>query len=193
MFIGLEMPILHGYEVEREVAAIFRSLGAEVQPNVALAGNQVDGLVVERTASGATITSAVEVKAYSRPVGLQIVNAFAATALLLAAVGLYGLMSYSVIQRYHEIGVRLALGAGRGQVVGSIIAQGAELAAAGLVIGLAVSFPITRVLESALFGVTAQDTVSFIAVAALLVVVAFIATCIPARRAVRVDPLVVLR
>ncbi len=122
-----------------------------------------------------------------------LLGAFAAAALLLAAIGLYGLMSYSVVERYHEIGVRIALGAGRGRVLGTIIAQGSKLAAIGLVIGLAVSFPLASLLGSMLFGVKAQDAGTFLAVGAALLTVAIIATFIPARRASLVDPQIALR
>ena len=122
-----------------------------------------------------------------------LLGAFAAAALLLAAIGLYGLMSYTVVQRHHEIGVRIALGARSGHVLGSIISQGARLTAAGLAIGLALSYPVTGLLESMLFGVAARDVVSFVAMAALLAAVAVIASYFPARRAVAIDPTVALR
>ena len=118
---------------------------------------------------------------------------FASAALLLAAIGIYGLMSYSVQQRTQEIGIRIALGAGGRDMLRMVIAQGLRLAGIGMAIGLAVAFGLTRLLSSFLFGVEATDPIAFGAVAATLAVVAGIATYIPARRATRIDPVVALR
>jgi predicted permease len=120
-------------------------------------------------------------------------GAFAAFALLLAAVGVYGVMSYLVSQSTHDIGVRIALGAPRGNIVGLVVRQGMELAAIGIVTGLIGAAVLTRVMASLLFGVSATDAVTFSAVAAILGAVAFAATVIPARRASSVDPMVALR
>jgi predicted permease len=122
-----------------------------------------------------------------------LLGAFAAFALLLAAVGIYGVMSYLVTQNTHDIGVRVALGAQSGNIIGLIVRQGMELAAIGILAGLAGAGALTRVMASLLFGVSATDAVTFGAVAALLAAVAFAATVIPARRATRVDPMVALR
>jgi predicted permease len=118
---------------------------------------------------------------------------FAAVALTLAAVGLYGVMSYGVAQRTSEIGIRMALGAHPRDVLRLVIGHGMVLTACGLVLGLAGAYWLTRVIETLLFGVSANDAATFAGVAALLAVVAFLATWIPARRAARVDPLVALR
>ncbi|HLK67502.1 MAG TPA: ABC transporter permease [Bryobacteraceae bacterium] len=120
-------------------------------------------------------------------------GAFAAFAMLLAAVGVYGVMSYLVTQSTHDIGVRVALGANRGNIVGLVVKQGMELAAIGIVVGLALALALTRVMSSLLFGVGATDPVTFGVVGALLAAVAFAATVIPARRATRVDPMIALR
>lgn len=118
---------------------------------------------------------------------------FAALALVLACVGLYGVISYSVVQRTHEIGVRMALGAQPVDVLRLVIRQGMLLTFAGLVIGVLAGTFVTRVLTDMLFGVTPRDPITFVGVPVLLLVVAFLACYIPARRATRIDPLVALR
>ena len=120
-------------------------------------------------------------------------TAFAAIALVLASVGVYGVISYSVSQRTREIGVRVALGAQRTNVLRLILGHGAVLAAAGIGIGLAGAIGVTRFLRAMLFGVSPFDPMSFVAVTAVLSAVAFLASYIPARRAARVDPIVAVR
>jgi putative ABC transport system permease protein len=118
---------------------------------------------------------------------------FAATALLLAAVGIYGVIAYSVAQRTQEIGVRMALGASASGVLGMVIGQAGRLAVAGIVLGLIGAFALTRVLERMLFGVSASDTLTFAGAVLVLGTVAVLASLIPALRAARVDPVTALR
>jgi putative ABC transport system permease protein len=118
---------------------------------------------------------------------------FGASALLLAAIGIYGLMAYSVQQRTQEIGIRLALGANVNQVKNMVVAQGMRLAVVGVVIGMASALALTRFIASVLYGVQAQDPMVFAVAPAILSLVALLAAWIPARRASRVDPIEALR
>jgi putative ABC transport system permease protein len=121
------------------------------------------------------------------------VGAFAGLALLLAAVGVYGVMAYSVSQRTSEIGVRLALGAGQQQICRLVLGDSLRLAAVGLVCGAAGALAAGRAIRSLLFGVRSGDPVTYVATAALLVGVALLASYLPARRAMRIDPMTALR
>jgi putative ABC transport system permease protein len=118
---------------------------------------------------------------------------FSTVALVLTIVGLYGVMSYSVAQRTNEIGIRLALGAQRRDVLLMVVKHGSKLILIGLAIGLALAFALTRWIESLLFGVKAKDPFTFVAVSVLLAIVALIATYVPALRATKVDPMDALR
>jgi putative ABC transport system permease protein len=118
---------------------------------------------------------------------------FAGTALVLAIVGLYGLMVYTVNQRVHEIGIRIALGANRGDVLRMVIAQGLKLAISGVLVGVLSSLALGRILSGFLYGVSPTDPITILGVAVLLIFVALLASYLPARRATRVDPMVALR
>ena len=118
---------------------------------------------------------------------------FAGVALILAAVGIYGVMSYTVAQQTREIGIRMALGAQRSDVLKMTVKQGLKLVGLGLVIGLAAAFVLTRVMATLLFGISATDPVTFLAISVVLLTVAMLASYIPSLRATRVDPMVALR
>jgi len=128
-----------------------------------------------------------------RRFSMLLLTIFAAVAMLLAAIGLYGVMSYSVAQRTHEIGIRMALGARRPDVLALVVKQGMALALMGIAAGAMISLAMTRLISGMLFGITATDPLTFAGVAALLGAVAFLANYLPARRASRVDPMVALR
>ena len=125
--------------------------------------------------------------------GAALLSVFAALALLLAVVGVYGVLSYSVNQQTREIGIRMAMGAQTGRVLKLVVGQGMRLALAGLVLGLVIALAAMRVLSTLLFGVSAHDPLIFVGVSFVLMAAAVLACYIPARRAMKVDPMVALR
>ncbi|MGB5302119.1 MAG: FtsX-like permease family protein [Gemmatimonadota bacterium] len=128
----------------------------------------------------------------SRAMG-RLLTVFSAVALFLSAIGIFGVMSFSVVQRLREIGIRMALGAKAGDVVRMVSRQGLNLTLIGVALGLVAAFGLTRLMASILYGVSPADPLTFGAVALFLVGVSFLATWIPAQRATRVDPVIVLR
>jgi putative ABC transport system permease protein len=139
------------------------------------------------------MTALVETSVSSQRYNMMLLGLFAVLAVVLAATGIYGVMSYTVAQRTHEIGVRMALGASRLDVLKIVLRQGMLLAVAGVFLGLLGAYALTRVMAAFLFEVTARDPITFGVVSALLLAVAFFACLVPALRATKVDPLVALR
>jgi predicted permease len=142
---------------------------------------------------GRTLDGVVSDSLSQRRFSMQVVGLFAVTALLLAGLGIYGVISYIVSSHTREIGIRQALGAQRGNILGDVLRQGLTLASAGAAIGLVVAFLVARLMSGMLFGVRPSDPVTFAGVALLLMGVALLGCYFPARRATRVDPMVALR
>jgi putative ABC transport system permease protein len=198
-----------------------RTLDMEFTPEVYLTTSQIpmnSVSIVARTnvSNAAAITSAVrsELAAVDRNIPLVrvrvfdeylaralarprfnalLLSIFAGTALLLTAIGIYGVMAYSVSQRTSEIGIRMALGAGKSSIFRLVVGQAMTIVAISLVVGLVGALAATRLLNSLLFGIGASDPLTFIAIVLLVSAVAFVAAWLPARRATRVDPIIALR
>ena len=151
-----------------------------LEPNLAITNVQTIGEIIDQGL-------------WAPEMGAALLALFGALALVLAAVGVYGVLAYSVTQQTREIGIRMAMGAERSDVLGLVVGQGLKLTAAGLVAGILVALALTRQLSSLLFGVSAYDPLTYASVILVLVFVALLACYIPARRATRVDPLVALR
>ena len=141
----------------------------------------------------ATMSDVLGVEAEQRRMGMIMTVAFAGLALLLASLGIYGVLAYFVTQHTNEIGVRIALGANRRNILTLVLKKGMGLTLLGIAVGIAASFALTRLMSSLLFGVKAFDPLTFVAVPLLLAAVALLACLIPARRATKVDPMIALR
>jgi ABC-type antimicrobial peptide transport system permease subunit len=139
-----------------------------------------------------TLESSEAISSFPQRIAGTFVGAFGLLALVLAAVGIYGVTAYTTRQRTHEIGVRMALGASKQDILRLVLGHGLRLTFIGVAVGLAASFALTRYLGSLLLGVTSTDAITFSGVAVLLCAVALFACFIPARRAMRVDPMVAL-
>ncbi len=130
---------------------------------------------------------------FQRRVQMLLLSIFAIVALALASVGIYGILAYLVLQRSQEIGVRMALGARPRNILFSVVGEGMVLSLAGILLGVGGALALTRMVSTLLFGIAASDPVTILAVAALLLVVASAACYVPARRAMRIDPMLALR
>jgi ABC-type antimicrobial peptide transport system permease subunit len=124
---------------------------------------------------------------------MLLLGVFAGVALILASIGIYGVMAYLVNQGTRELGIRIAVGASQRNILSLVVRQGMVLAVSGVTIGLAAAFLLTRLIRSLLFGVEATDPVTFAGIACLLAMIALLASYIPAQRAARIDPLISLR
>ena len=140
-----------------------------------------------------TMTNVISQSVAQPRLTMVLLAVFAAVAMILAAVGLYGVVSYTVALRTHEIGLRMALGARRAQVIGMVLKQGGVLVGSGMVLGVGAALAVTHLMESLLFGITATDPATFMTIALALTVVAIAAIYVPARRAAVVDPMEALR
>src|SRR6202041_781744 len=140
-----------------------------------------------------TLSDALSASLSERRFSMEIIGLFALTALLLAGLGIYGVISYLVSERTHEIGIRLALGAQRPSILQMVLLQGLRLAIAGAAVGLLGALIVSRLLSGLLYGVRPTDPLTFLGVTVLFIGVALFACYIPARRAIRVDPIVALR
>ena len=162
------------------LAAPVRQIMRAVAPDIAVADVETMDEILDREVS-------------QRKMQMTLLTLFAGVALLLASLGIYGVLAYLVSRRTQEIGIRMALGASPAEVLRSVLGEGLALSGAGIAIGLAAALALSRVLAKLLFGVTATDPATFAAVAALLLAVAAMASWLPARRAMRVDPVLALR
>ncbi|HSV62391.1 MAG TPA: FtsX-like permease family protein, partial [Chthoniobacterales bacterium] len=160
----------------------------------AAATKEIHALDPDQPVSDIRLLDEIVARSIARPrFNTLLLAIFAGVALVLASVGIYGVMNYSATQRTQEIGIRMALGAKPGDILRLVVGHGMKLTAAGIMIGIIASLALTRVMATLLFGITATDLPTFVAVSAVLTTVGLIANYIPARRATRVDPVRSLR
>jgi len=201
-FVGRDQKILFWNEGAERITGYLRQdvigrlhadnfLGETDGEDNELTGSQVDPLIpVGSTRSMEQVLSrSLALRNFMR----MLLSSFAILALLLAAIGIYGVISYAVSQRTREIGVRMALGATPSGMLSLILAESLQLIFFGVLFGVAAAFGLTRMLASMLYGVTSTDPLIFVSVTLLLIVIALAACLIPARRAMRIDPMVALR
>jgi ABC-type antimicrobial peptide transport system permease subunit len=176
------------------VSLIVRSEGSDPAPVLAAVQREVRQMVPDMPLVGVeTVAQRLDNSLWAPRLGASLLALFGVLALILAAVGIYGVMSYSVDQRSREIGVRMALGAEPGDVLGLVLRQGMRLVAIGAVVGLALAFASSRLTANLLYGIAPTDPVAFSVTTAILALVSFTSIFVPARRATGVDPIVVLR
>ena len=192
LYVPYRQPLFTGWTV-RPMYVVVRTDGEPAEA-VAVVRRELARVDPDQPISDVrTMTARIARSLTGRRFNATLLALFAALALSLAAVGIYGLIAYSVTARTHEIGVRLALGATRRDVVAMILRQGMTLATAGAAIGVAASLGAVRLLAGLLFGVSPADPATFAAIPLLLLLVALAACYVPARRATRVDPMLALR
>ena len=179
--------------VSRGIGVMVRTNGPSLAYESALR-RTISHMNSEQVMYGArTMDEVISDSLAARRFSMELLGVFAALALVMSCVGIYGVISYIAGQRTHEIGIRMALGAERGDVLRMVVGEGAQMALVGVAIGLIAAFGLTRLLSSMLFGVSAHDPLSFTGVAVLLLSVALAACYLPARRAMKVNPLTALR
>jgi ABC-type antimicrobial peptide transport system permease subunit len=187
----LYLPVQQFYRADTVLVVKTHGHPAEVVPRLHGAFQSLDANVPLFDVR--TIAEHLEIAIFIQRMVASLLGAFGALALVLATVGLYGVIAAIAVQRTPEIGMRMALGATRRDIVSLILKQGLGMTLIGIGLGLAGAFGVTRLFKSLLVGVTATDTVSFAGTTALLVLVALVATYLPARRAAAIDPLQALR
>jgi putative ABC transport system permease protein len=191
--IGFDMyaPMLQSPEANASLVLRTRASSAQMLNAARERVRQVDADVTVFDAR--TVEDVISEATWDSRLTSSLFTMFGLAALLLAGIGLYGVIAYSVSQRTHEIGIRVALGASRGDVIQMVLAQGFRLTGVGLVLGIAIAFGLSRVLATMLFGVSSTDPWTFVLVPFMLGSVALLATYLPARRATRVNPITALR
>ena len=192
----LYIPAFQPLFADGNVPSMYVAVRTVNEPSLAAGAMRNEVAAIDRdqpVSSLMTMDQRISDSVAPRRFNMFILGLFAALALVLAAIGIYGIMAFSVVQRTHEIGVRMALGASGSDVLKLVLRNGVGLALIGIVVGLVAAFAATRVLSSLLYDVSATDPVIFVIDAVLLAVAALLACYIPARRATKVDPLVALR